>query len=70
MGEIFGIRSSINGSFNRGAIKEKLNENQYRVVLFDLGMEDIVSANSFVEIPEKIKQVHLFMFIKIKKIVL
>lgn len=57
MGEIFGIRSSTNGSFNRGVIKEKLNENQYRVVLFDLGTEDIVLTNSLVDIPEKIKMV-------------
>jgi len=37
-----------------------LNENQYKVVLFDLGTKDIVSANSFVEIPEHLQQVNLF----------
>ncbi|XP_022162076.1 uncharacterized protein LOC111027893 isoform X7 [Myzus persicae] len=57
VGEVFGIRSSIDNSFNRGAIEEKLNENQYKVVLFDLGTKDIVSADSFVEIPEHLKQV-------------
>uniref|UniRef100_A0A2H8TG30 Tudor domain-containing protein 1 n=1 Tax=Melanaphis sacchari TaxID=742174 RepID=A0A2H8TG30_9HEMI len=57
VGEVFGIRSSTDNSFNRGAVEEKLNENQYKVVLFDLGTKDIVSANSFVEIPEHLKQV-------------
>ncbi|XP_026816248.1 uncharacterized protein LOC113555865 isoform X3 [Rhopalosiphum maidis] len=57
VGEVFGIRSSTDNSFNRGAVEEKLNENQYKVVLFDLGTKDIVSADSFVEIPEHLKQV-------------
>ncbi|KAL4112570.1 hypothetical protein QTP88_016325 [Uroleucon formosanum] len=57
VGEIFGIRSSTDNSFNRGVVEEKLNENQYKVVLFDLGTKDIVSENSFVEIPEHLQQV-------------
>lgn len=57
VGEIFGIRSSTDGSFNRGSVKEILNENEYRVVLFDLGTTDVVSINSFIEIPKKLKQV-------------
>jgi len=61
VGEVFGIRSSTDNSFNRGAVEEKLNENQYKVVLFDLGTKDIVSADSFVEIPEHLKQVSHFL---------
>ncbi|XP_060870995.1 uncharacterized protein LOC132945306 isoform X4 [Metopolophium dirhodum] len=57
VGEVLGIRLSTNNSFNRGVVEEKLNENQYKVVLFDLGTKDIVSANSFVEIPEHLQQV-------------
>lgn len=57
IGEIYGIRSSVDGSFNRGEVEEKLNDNQYRVVLFDLGSKDIVSSNSLVEIPEQLKRV-------------
>lgn len=64
VGEIFGIRSSTDNSFNRGVVEEKLNENQYKVVLFDLGTKDIVSENSFVEIPEHLQQVNLIFFSK------
>lgn len=62
VGDIFGIWSSIDGSFNRGSVKEILNENEYRVVLFDLGTTDIVSTNNFREIPKELKQV-IFLFI-------
>lgn len=55
--EIFGIRSSIDGLFYRGTIKDILNGNQFSVILFDLGTEDIVSINSIVEIPDNLKQV-------------
>jgi len=58
-----GIRSSVDGSFNRGMVEEKLNDNQYKVVLFDSGTKDIVSSNSFVEIPEYVKQVHYIFII-------
>lgn len=61
VGEIFGIRSSIDGLFYRGTVKDQLNGNQFRVVLFDLGTEDIVSINSFVEIPEYLKQVSYYI---------
>lgn len=57
VGELFAIRSSIDGSFNRGSVKEILNENEYKVVLFDLGTTNIVSINSFIEIPKEVKQV-------------
>jgi hypothetical protein len=63
VGDIFGIRSSIDGSFNRGAVLKKLNENQFKVIYFDLGIEDNVSVNSFVEIPESLKQVYNSFFI-------
>lgn len=65
VGEILAIRSSINSSFNRGIVEEKLNNNQYRVVLFDLGTKDTVSINSFVEIPEYVKQVS-YIFISLR----
>lgn len=60
IGEVLGIQSS-DGSFKRGTVKEKLNENQYKVVFIDFGTEDIVPPNSFVEIPEQLKQVILFL---------
>lgn len=57
MGEIYGIKSSIDGSFNRGSVEEILSDNHYSVVLLDLGTRDIVSDGSFVEISEQLKQV-------------
>ncbi|XP_050056969.1 uncharacterized protein LOC114132611 isoform X5 [Aphis gossypii] len=57
IGEVYGIRSSTDNSFNRGAVEEKLSEDQYRVVFYDLGTKDTVSASSFVEIPEHLKQI-------------
>lgn len=63
VGDIYGIRSSIDNSYKRGIVKEKLNENQYRVIYFDLGTEDIVSSNSFVKIPDRLKEVNNFSFI-------
>jgi len=57
VGEIYGIKSSIDGSFNRGLVEEILSENRYSVVLFDLGTRDIVSHSSLVEISEQLKQV-------------
>lgn len=56
IGEVFGVRS-IDGSFNRGQIIEILNENQFKVIFFDFGTEEIVSANSIIEISEQLKQV-------------
>lgn len=44
-------------------IKEKLNEDQYRVIFFDLGTEDIVPSNSFVEIPDRLKEVFNFFLL-------
>lgn len=58
VGDIFGIESSIDGLFYRGAVIETLNENQFKVVFFDLGSEDVVSKSCFVEIPETLKQVY------------
>lgn len=66
IGEVLGIQSSTDGSFHRGIIKDKLNENQYRVVFIDFGTEEIVPSNSFVEIPEQFKQVILFLFLIIQ----
>lgn len=63
VGDIYGIRSSIDGSFNRGSVLEELNENQFKVVFFDLGTEDVVSASSFVEIPKRLKQVSIIFHI-------
>ncbi|VVC36208.1 Hypothetical protein CINCED_3A022077 [Cinara cedri] len=56
IGEVFGIRST-NDSFNRGEIIEILNDDQFKVMLFDFGIEEIVSANSIFEISEQLKQV-------------
>lgn len=61
LGEIFGIRSSIDGLFYRGTIKDILNGNQFSVILLDLGTEDIVSINSIVEIPDNLKQVSYYI---------
>lgn len=60
VGDIYGIKSSIDSSYKRGIVQEKLNENQYRIVYFDLGTEDIVSSNSFVNIPDELKEVYNF----------
>lgn len=62
-GDIFGIRSSIDGLFSRALVEEIINENQCRVVFLDLGTEDIVSSNLFVEIPENVKQVFIIIFL-------
>lgn len=60
--DIYGIKSSIDGSFNRGFVEEILNKNQYSVFFIDLGIRDIVSINSFVEVSEQLKLV-IFVFI-------
>lgn len=63
MGEVLAIQS-VDGSFNRCIVEEKLNDNQYKVVLLDFGTKDIVSVNSFVELPEYVKQVNInYIFI-------
>lgn len=69
IGEVYGIRSSTDNSFNRGAVEEKLSEDQYRVVFYDLGTKDTVSASSFVEIPEHLKQVN-YIFLQTIVVVL
>lgn len=63
IGDVFGIRSSTDGSFYRGTVKEKLNENQFSVVLLDLGTEDVVSINSFVEIPKQLKEASCIFYL-------
>ncbi|XP_050543343.1 uncharacterized protein LOC126906674 isoform X2 [Daktulosphaira vitifoliae] len=57
IGEVCGIRSSINDLFYRGIIKEQISNNQYKVKFFDLENEDVVELNSIVKIPDYLKKI-------------
>lgn len=61
VGEVFCIRSPNDGSFNRGLVEEKINENEYKVIFVDSGIKDIVPVSNFIEIPKNLKQVNFFL---------
>ncbi|XP_050420950.1 uncharacterized protein LOC126833572 isoform X2 [Adelges cooleyi] len=57
IGEIYGIQSSIDGLYYRGVIEEKLSNNQFKVIFFEIDTKDVVSTKSIVEIPNNLKQI-------------